>query len=51
LRDEVSGIIFGIMPLAYPLLAVAFAELPRKKRIAGLLAARSTAPNPKGGPR
>jgi hypothetical protein len=51
LRDEVPGIIFEIMTLAYPLVAFAFAGLPRKKRIAGFLAARSTAPNPKGGPR
>jgi hypothetical protein len=51
LRDEVSGIIFGTMLLAYPLLAFALAGLQRKKRMAGLQAARSTAPNPKGGPR
>jgi hypothetical protein len=48
LRDRVCGIIFALMALAYPLLAAAFAELPRKKRIAAFRAARSTAPIPKG---
>jgi len=44
------GIIFGAMALAYPLLAFAFAGLPRKKRIAAFRAARSTAPYLTGDP-
>jgi hypothetical protein len=44
------GIIFGNVVIAYPLLALDLAGLPRKKRMAGFRAARSNRPNPKGGP-
>jgi len=44
------GIIFDSVALAYPLLAAAFAGLPRKNRIAAFRTARFTAPNLIGGP-